>query len=556
MPYSLLTIFRSKSTSVSSSGVVAGTTPHTTHPLDATRRLAPRAGSSANIAHPRKMAEVKEGVINESAANETGVGHGNDDKDTQKQIVDGKQEQVNKHCSKVNLGGENCKGNPAYAVLTGKWKGIDDESNPKGEEILVNIPITRLPIVLGRRWESTAKNPHHVALPRDEKLLSRLHACIFFRDAKGGRLGCYQIISGGESGSTRVSDNIMYTPLGSDEGEGESFDPDSIYRLPGMKQTDPLPSNGFFAIECLGRHTIKVGKQRVTKGKQAMLQDGSAIQIASYCFYFLLPKNAPPISQTFKYPVKKPLIQKETKAKTKNCEVTKSDESKGPPAKKIKRTEESYTAKLENISTKELISQFTIAIESEQWTKDDQQVSATLGMRIVRDAAKDAKIQKIAREQHGVTQRDIIDWYNAHPLFSDFERLMLSKIEYKSYQSSITKAIQRARYTRNESNPGKSRSTRWDLPSDIPMVPFTPSSARSHVKSPRKLSEGAYKTQTSMISGKADDLQKTPLIIEAKENSNKVIENKECSGANSPTSETEDVPLSELEKTLSPPKQP
>ena len=314
----------------------------------------------------------------------------------------------------IELGGNDCtNGKPAYALLTGVWIDRDDESDSVGEEITVNIPITSLPVIVGRSWDSAAKDPHHVSLPRDEKLLSRLHACIFYRDAKGGKLGCYQIVSG-DDGSTSATNKIIYKPLESNKDADDSFDPDSIYRLPGMKQTDPLPKNGFFAIECLGRHTIKVGQKKVTKGKQAMLQDGIPIQIASYCFYFLLPKDAPSISQTFKYPVKK---APQKKIKSKEAERNEDDE---PPPKKSRKSEDGYTSRLDNISTEELFSILTTATQSEDWSKEDQLIGAALGKRIVREAANDSKIQWIASQQHGITQREIIEWYNAQQRFADF----------------------------------------------------------------------------------------------------------------------------------------
>eukprot|EP00804_Cyclotella_cryptica_P020865 CCRYP_011477-RA/>CCRYP_011477-RA protein AED:0.06 eAED:0.06 QI:0/-1/0/1/-1/1/1/0/513 len=473
----------------------------------------------------------------------------------------------------LRLGGVDCTdGKPAYAVLTGIWTNNDDDSDSNEVEA-VTIPITNLPVVLGRKWGSKDKDPHHVALPRDEKLLSRLHACIFYRDEKGGRLGSYEI-SAGEAGSCVVSEKMIYKPFDlDDEGDEDSSDPDNILRLPGMNQSAPLPKHGFYAIECLGRHTIRVGDKKVTKGKQAMLEDGIPIQIASYCFYFLLPKDAPTVSQTFKYQVKKgqgALLKKNATAsnnvdkkepknkstedhETKLAETTKNSpnsdkeeesvvDPKEPPAKKSRKSEETFTSKLDNVSTPELIEQLAASADSKEWTREDQLVSATLGIRIVRSAAKDSKIQKIAREQHGVTQRDIIDWYNEHPMFSCFERLMLLKIEYKSYQSSITKAIQRAGFTRNESNPGKSRSTRWDLPLDIPLEPV--SSHRSHSKSPRK----------------GDDPETTK--DEINENSpnddtNKELDKKgegtmEGGNGSNTQDDTDDVPLSILEKSVTP----
>jgi hypothetical protein len=300
------------------------------------------------------------------------------------------------------------------------------------------------------------------------------------------------------------------------------------------------------------------------------------IQIASYCFYFLLPKDAPPISQSFQYQVKNAQPKQEaTSSKPKiNDEVkpTEKGEDKEPPAKKPKKTDENYMSRLDNVSTQDLLSQLIAASESDEWSKDDQLCSATLGMRIAREAAKDVNIQKIARKQHGVTQRDIIDWYKNHAVFSDFERLMLSKIEYKSYQSSITKAIQRAGYTRNESNPGKTRYTRWDLPADIALVPLPespPRSPRAQIKTPQKVEESkaSEKTSLSKIPPSAPkdvvmiprDLMKKPTLNEdlIKETA-KALANKEVDSPPDITSNTtvdsEDIPLSELEKAQPPPK--
>ena len=316
----------------------------------------------------------------------------------------------------IELGGSDCtNGKPAYALLTGVWSDTDEESDSVGEELVVSIPIVSLPVIVGRSWDSAAKDPHHVSLPRDEKLLSRLHACIFYRDAKGGKLGRYQIVTGdGSSTSATATGKIIYKPLENNTDVDDPFDPDSIYRLPGMKQTDPLPKNGFFAIECLGRHTIKVGQKKVTKGKQAMLQNGIPIQIASYCFYFLLPNDAPPISQTFKYPVKK---APQKKSKSKEVESHETDE---PPAKKSRKSEDGYTSKLDSTSTEELFSMLTSATQSKDWSKEDQLIGAALGKRIVREAANDSKIQWIASQQHGITQREIIEWYNAQQRFANF----------------------------------------------------------------------------------------------------------------------------------------
>ena len=150
---------------------------------------------------------------------------------------------------------------------------------------------------------------------------------------------------------------------------------------------------------------------------------------------------------------------------------------------------------------------------------------------------------------------------------------MLLKIELKSYHSGITKAIQRAGYTRNETNPGKSRCTRWDLPSDVKLLPVPPVSPRSYGRSPSKSSEGTTKTPPE-AKKPADgtvkipaDLVNAPTIgIQPKINSDKTeVENKEKSEEKvversivsdgsinkSSTNNTDNILLSELKESLS-----
>jgi hypothetical protein len=156
----------------------------------------------------------------------------------------------------LRLGGSGCTdGKPAYAVLTGIWTNNDDTESVPKEEITVTIPITNLPVVLGRRWGSKDKPSSHQALPRDEKMLSRLHACIFYRDDKGGKLGRY----------AESTEEMIYKPYDQNEQDEDSAFPENILRLPGWKNNASLPTNGFWAIENLARHTIRVGDKKLTK---------------------------------------------------------------------------------------------------------------------------------------------------------------------------------------------------------------------------------------------------------------------------------------------------
>eukprot|EP00984_Skeletonema_dohrnii_P012290 scaffold4973_cov72-Skeletonema_dohrnii-CCMP3373.AAC.2 len=139
--------------------------------------------------------------------------------------------------------------------------------------------------------------------------------CIYYRDGEqGGKLGCYKKRKKKPAAATAVKvgdtnnndademsiegdldalNGMTYLPYEKSQEENDKaaeVSPNDIIRLPPMQQTDPLPSSGFFAVECTGRKII-VGGTVLKKGQHAMLNDGITVQIASHCFYFLLPKN-------------------------------------------------------------------------------------------------------------------------------------------------------------------------------------------------------------------------------------------------------------------------
>lgn len=76
------------------------------------------------------------------------------------------------------------------------------------------------------------------------------------------------------------------------------------------------------------------------------------------------------------------------------------------------------------------------------------------------------KLQKLNSDFSGVTQRDVMNWItNESDTFGDYEKMMLRKIEPKSFIIAMGKAIIRAGYTKSDVKSG--RANRWELPSDI-----------------------------------------------------------------------------------------
>ena len=228
-----------------------------------------------------------------------------------------------------------------FALLDGRV------TDPETEETSAfQIPLTKLPAVLGRSHETA--NPNFFGLGR-RKALSRKQCVIYYQDANGG---CVEwdthALKYKETGSWDYKKTTLKTPI------------------------DKLPAEGFFVLECLGRNSITVNKQKVEQGESIVLESGSPIRISQHRLYFLLPMDAPP---------RKHLIQETSSTPT---TVTKGkrrlslDSSSTSPAKKVKGLQ-SYTESLETMTTQELLHVMTNAITANVWDRKNQMVGTVLG---------------------------------------------------------------------------------------------------------------------------------------------------------------------------------
>lgn len=117
----------------------------------------------------------------------------------------------------------------------------------------------------------------------------------------------------------------------------------------------------------------------------------------------------------------------------------------------------------------ELLGLLSDKIARASWDFEGQKIGSALATRVCRAAASSPAIQRIVRDEGGVTQREIIDWMlRPESIFREYENMMLTRIERKSFMMSMGKAIVRAGYTKNESLSG--RAFRWNLPEDVPPV--------------------------------------------------------------------------------------
>eukprot|EP00984_Skeletonema_dohrnii_P013076 scaffold5384_cov73-Skeletonema_dohrnii-CCMP3373.AAC.3 len=340
--------------------------------------------------------------------------------------------------------------------------------------------------------------------------------CIYYRDGEqGGKLGCYKKRKKKPAAAVKVGDTnnndademsiegdvdalngMNYLPYEKPQEENDKaaeVAPNDIIRLPSMQQTDPLPSSGFFAVECTGRKII-VGGTVLKKGQHALLNDGITVQIASHCFYFLLPKNvdAANSQKSIKVTLTKTVVKvldggstsaaataqsskKKRDDDNSDDDATSDDSSiliKSPrPTKKSKSSSSTtdnndlpFASTLESKTDTELLQM--LCFGSNGWDKHSQNIGTTLATRACRAAANSSKLQKMNRDFTGVTQRDVMNWINKDSgTFGEYEKMMLRKIEPKSFGIAMGKAIIRAGYTKSDVKSG--RANRWTLPGDI-----------------------------------------------------------------------------------------
>jgi hypothetical protein len=116
---------------------------------------------------------------------------------------------------------------------------------------------------------------------------------------------------------------------------------------------------------------------------------------------------------------------------------------------------------LEAEKTSVLLVRMLDAVESGRWERKDQMVGSAIALHAVRDASRSPKIRKLANEQDGVSRADIIEWIGLNDMYAEWTVHMNEKMEYKSYQASISKALLKAGFTRRGTT---GRHVKWTLP--------------------------------------------------------------------------------------------
>jgi len=178
--------------------------------------------------------------------------------------------------------------------------------------------------------------------------------------------------------------------------------------------------------------------------------------------------------------------------------------SSSPPNKKSKIPAfKSMQDELENMSTEELLSQLQIADEKDIWDRRCQFMGATLSYRAVREAAQSVELQTAqataSAQAPGISKQEVVQWIQDSEKFAIWSEIMKQKLEPKSYQTNIAKAMQRAGYERS-TNVSVGRHVRWYLPADLCPRPTT------HVGGGATANEdGTVANENADIEGSASD---------------------------------------------------
>jgi hypothetical protein len=230
---------------------------------------------------------------------------------------------------------------PCFACLDGLVEDTDGQTHTP-----ITIPITRIPAIFGRSHDDSDEDFFGLG---SRKALSRKQCAIYYRDAQGGKLEW-----------DKQNNELVYNEKGAIQAKLKT-------------ETENLPEQGFFVIECLGKNRILVNQERVEQGESMLLESGSSIRISSHTLYFLLPEDAPPKQIV----IAPPSISKKTK---KRSSLGSQGNTTASPNKKSKSSGlTGFSQELERMTTTELLQRFFDAIANHKWERRHQMIGTIVG---------------------------------------------------------------------------------------------------------------------------------------------------------------------------------
>ena len=378
---------------------------------------------------PPDPPEIHKQATQEEAAD----GNNNDDDD------EGEENEEEKDALPM-LGGVAEK--KAYCLLDGIFeKG--------GERSRITIPLTRLPAVLGRSHSTGDINFFSLG---PAKALSRQHCVIDYRDESGGKL---------TTPKSALRDSSEEETLEYEKGQ-----PFKVVNASGSG------ASSAFVLEALGKNLIMVGKQRIRQGEVAVLTSGTPIKMSGYSLYFLMPTDTSNPPKTMDLPLTEstnkssPAKKSGAKRKMPTSSSSPQDHAK-PKAKKPKAAPfAQLQTELDALPVDTLLERMDEAVNSERWERKHQLLGSTISLHAVNDATRAPEIRELAKDG-GVPRVDIMRWIRESPKYGPWVEQMNSKMEAKSYQNTITKALLKAGNVRTGTG---GRYIKWILP-DVKLNP-------------------------------------------------------------------------------------
>jgi hypothetical protein len=332
---------------------------------------------------------------------------------------------------------------PCFCLLDGVMQmatANDSESSSEVFNERVTLPIVRLPAILGRTHKT--QDPHVVGMG-NVKALSRQQCRIDYWCNRTGRLE--------QKGDDSSSDSFAYV--------SNSFK-DKISFI-NTKELDLNKEQSFYTLTNLGKNRLFVNRQKVEQNETTVLTDGASLRISCFLLYFLLPTK--PLERTLQICMSSTIpsaAQPSKKRKTLDVSIEVQQEQE--PVMKRGRGFAGMQADLDALSTDELRRQLTAAIEADVWERRHQLIGSTLSGRAIAAAAEDPDLIKLSENVGGLSRGEIIDWVAQSKDFAEWSKQMHGKLEVKSFQSSITKAMLKVGFTRTAST---GRYIKWMMPS-------------------------------------------------------------------------------------------
>ena len=138
-----------------------------------------------------------------------------------------------------------------------------------------------------------------------------------------------------------------------------------------------------------------------------------------------------------------------------------------PKAKKPKAAPfAQLQTELDALPVDTLLERMDEAVNSERWERKHQLLGSTISLHAVNDATRAPEIRELAKDG-GVPRVDIMRWIRESPKYGPWVEQMNSKMEAKSYQNTITKALLKAGNVRTGTG---GRYIKWILP-DVKLNP-------------------------------------------------------------------------------------